>query len=99
MLAVDAPTGLEASLLVQPENGDRSVIHLVYAAPERRAIHIDIIEDTALATDVNVSLRSSSAPDLVNLQPQDAELELTFEGGYVRTSVPEIRGHQLVVFE
>lgn len=55
-----------------------------------------MIEDTALATDVNVSLRSNSALERVNLQPQDVELEFTFEGGYLRRTVPEIRGNQLV---
>ena len=55
-----------------------------------------MIEDTALATDVNVSLRSNSALERVNLQPQDVELEFTFERGYLRRTVPEIRGNQLV---
>jgi len=98
LLMVDGPSGLEATVTKLSEAG-RSVVHLVYASPERRALRLDIVEDRIVAEDVTLALRTDARPDRVSLQPQDADLEAEFDGTYVHVSVPRVVTHQLVVFE
>lgn len=81
------------------EQHDRRIVHVLNYVPERRAPHLDIVEEASPIADVEISLRASDGPRLVQLVPQRETLESTFEDGYVHVTIPRVNGHQMVSFE
>jgi Hypothetical glycosyl hydrolase 6/Beta-galactosidase trimerisation domain len=81
------------------EQQSRRVVHMLNYVPERRAPHLDIVEEASPLADVEISLRAPSSPRLVQLVPQLETLRSTFEGGYVHVTIPKVNGHQMVAFE
>jgi hypothetical protein len=79
------------------EHLNRTVIHLLYAAPVRRAPNIEVIEDLIPIHGTSVALRTSLPPKRVSLAPQDEDLPFTYENGVVYTTVPVFECHQMVV--
>ena len=77
----------------------RTVIHLLYASPVARGTGIQVIEDLLPVRDVTVTLRTPTSPNRVYLAPQDTDLPFKWAGGVVRTVVPEMVCHQMVVVE
>jgi hypothetical protein len=77
----------------------RTVVHLLYASPVRRGKGIEVIEDLLPVTNVAVSLRVEKAPKRVYLAPQGEDLPFTIENGVLKTVVPELVCHQMVVVE
>ena len=96
LLRVDAPTSTETSVLRQ---GRRTIVHLLQYAPERRTPTLDLVEDIVPLREVPVSLRLERAPARVYLAPSLQELPFAYDSGRARVVVPEIRGHEMVVFE
>ena len=96
ILLLDAPTGTETSVMRQKR---RTVVHLLYFCPERRATNLDLIEDVVAVADVPLSLKLAKRPRRVYLAPSGAALPFEYEDGRVKITVPEIRGHAMVVFE
>ena len=96
LLRVDAPTGTESSVMRQ---GKRTVVHLLHYSPERRAPNLDIVEDIVPLFNVPLSLKLAQAPKSVYLAPSGTKVDFEHTGGRVNLNVPEIRGHQMVVFE
>jgi hypothetical protein len=90
------PTGGQVTLMQQPA---RMVAHLLYYVWQRRAPDLDIIEDVVDLHGVDLAVRTAQAPRRVYLAPERRALDFTFERGVTRCSVPEVRGHQMVVFE
>lgn len=96
ILRAGGPTGLETSVMRQ---GDRTIVHLLYYAAERRTPDLDLIEDVVPLFDVPVSLKLDRAPKKVYLAPENRALEFTYTDGRADVRVPEIRGHAMIVFE
>jgi len=96
LLKVDAPTSLEATVMQQ---GKRTIVHLLYYIPERRAASLDLVEDIVPLFDVPVSLRMAKAPKKVYLAPEKQSLAFQHKSGRVEVTVPELRGHAMVVLE
>ncbi|MHB9033726.1 MAG: beta-galactosidase trimerization domain-containing protein [Anaerolineae bacterium] len=98
MLTLQAPTTAQAVLHRQAA-GNRSVVHLLHYIPERRGSDFDTFEDIIPLYNLALGVKMDTAPRRVYLAPQGTELPFTYEGGYVRVTVPELVGHQLVVLE
>jgi hypothetical protein len=96
LLRVDAPTTTEATVMRQR---NRTVVHLLQYAPERRTDKLDIVEDIVPLYLVPLSLRSAKAPKKVYLAPEMDEIEFEHLAGRVNLRVPKIAGHAMVVFE
>ena len=96
LLQVDGPTGLEATVMRQRR---RTIVHLLYYAPERRAANLDLVEDIVPLFNVRVSLKLPAAPKSVKVVPGGAPLKFFCENKRVAVNVPEVRGHQMIVFE
>ena len=79
--------------------GERLVCHLLYYTPQRRTTQIDIVEDVVPLFDVPLAVRADFVPRRVYLAPQGQDLPFERDGACIRCHVPEIRGHQMVVFE
>jgi len=96
LLALDAPTSTETSVMRQK---GRTIVHILHYSPERRAPNLDLIEDIVPIFDVRLSLRLARRPKRVYLAPSQTPLEFRYAAGRVELSVPEVRGHEMVVFE
>jgi Hypothetical glycosyl hydrolase 6/Beta-galactosidase trimerisation domain len=81
------------------EQRSRRIVHVLNYVPERRAPHLDIVEEASPLADVEISLRSTHSPRLVQLVPQRQTLKSTFENGYVHVTMPKVNGHQMISFE
>ncbi|NLC58722.1 MAG: beta-galactosidase [Armatimonadetes bacterium] len=98
LVQTDAPTTTHLTVNRQPAER-RSVLHLLHYIPERRAEGIDTIEDVIPLYNVAVALRTDQEPARVYLAPSGQEIPCRYEDGYARVVVPEVRGHQMVVFQ
>ncbi|HEY8665776.1 MAG TPA: beta-galactosidase trimerization domain-containing protein, partial [Tepidisphaeraceae bacterium] len=96
LLRVDAPTGLEATVARQ---GKRTIVHLLFYSPERRAQNLDLVEDIVPLFNIPLSLKLDRAPKRVYTVPDETPVEFEFLNGRVNLRVPEIRGHQMIVLE
>ncbi|MCU0352756.1 MAG: beta-galactosidase trimerization domain-containing protein [Cytophagales bacterium] len=91
-----APSTLVATLNEQKLR-NRQVLHLLNYVPERRGTDFDTVEDVPLLQNVQVSVRMAR-PQTVTLAPENKPLRFSYANGRVETTVPELRGHQMVVF-
>jgi hypothetical protein len=96
LLRIDAPTGTETSVMRQP---GRTIVHVLYYSPERRAANLDLIEDIVPIQDVGLALRLARAPRRVYLAPDRMPLPFHYRGGRAEVLVPQVCGHEMVVFE
>jgi enamine deaminase RidA (YjgF/YER057c/UK114 family) len=96
LLQIDAPSGLEATVMRQP---GRTIVHLLFYTPERRATNMDLVEDIIPLFSVPMSLSLPRRPKKVYVAPAQKSLEFGYDGGRVSVVVPEIRGHEMIVFE
>jgi hypothetical protein len=87
-----------AQVTVTEQRG-RRIMHILHYVPERRSPDLDIVEDVIPLANVKVALRASVRPKRVYLAPQKQDLPFEFTQDYVRTTVPRVEGHQMVVFE
>lgn len=96
LVKVQGPTGLEASVMRQKQ---RTIVHLLHYSPERRAENFDIIEDIIPLYQIPLSLRLPRPPKAVYCAPDRETLPFTWMDGRVEVLVPEVRGHEMIVFE
>lgn len=96
LLKTNAPSGAEITLLSQK---GRVICHVLYYVPQRRAIDLDIIEDVVPLIKVKVKVKTAITPSRVYLAPQNEDLEYNFDEGFATCTIPQIKGHQIVVFE
>jgi len=100
VIRVDGPTYLEATVMRQGKTqGNRTVVHLLAYAPERRTKDLDIVEDIVPLYNVPLSLKLAKAPKKVYLAPSEETVEFEYLAGRVNLRVPEVRGHAMIVFE
>lgn len=97
LVIAEAPSTLQVTWNRQPHSR-RSVIHLLHYIPERRTLAPDYLEDVIPLYNVPLRLRTSM-PHRVYLAPQRTEIPFQHEGEYLCLTVPEVRGHQMVVLE
>jgi hypothetical protein len=93
------PTTAEITLLRQPDQDGRTVLHLIHAVPQRRGFTIDIVEDVLLLHDVRAGVRLDRPATKVTLAPNSDELPFETTDGITWFTIPRVDGHQVVVFE
>lgn len=96
LVETNLPSGAEVNLFSQK---GRVICHILYYPRERRAKDLDIIEDIIPITNIYLRVKTDIAPQRVYLAPQNADLEYNFENRYTSCNIPELKGHQIVVFE
>ncbi len=97
LVVADAPSTLQVTWNRQPTKG-RSVVHLLHYIPEKRTLAAEYLEDVIPLYNVPLHLRTAP-PARVYLAPQGDSLSFEVQGEYIRLTVPEVRGHQMVVLE
>ena len=78
---------------------DRYVVHILHYIPERRYKLIDTIEDVIPLYNIELKVKLPKAPAKVYCAPSMEELDFSYDGKYAKLIVPEVKGHQMVVFE
>lgn len=96
LIRSNAPSTAQITVTKQQR---RRIVHVLNYCPERRAPHLDIVEEASPLVDVDISLRVDQPPRGVELAPQREALKFTYADGYVHVTLPKINGHQMVVFE
>lgn len=98
LIVTNAPTTAQISLNYQPEH-HRYVAHILHYIPERRCESIDIIEDVIPLYNIELKVMLDKKPTKVYCAPSMEELPFSYDGKYIHVIVPEIVGHEMVVFE
>jgi hypothetical protein len=98
LVICEAPSTAQVSVMAQPAFG-RTVVHLLHYIPERRGLEFDTIEDVIPLYNVPLRFKAAHQPQRVYLAPSGQALPFGYKGGYVIVTVPEVRGHQIVVAE
>jgi hypothetical protein len=97
VIKTELPSAGRVSLLHQPDQG-RYVAHLLYGPPLQRGRCL-IVEDLVPLHDVPIELRVPQTISRAYLVPSKQPLVLHRTGDSVAVTVPEVRCHQVVVFE
>ncbi|MBM4018315.1 MAG: beta-galactosidase [Planctomycetes bacterium] len=96
VLRLAAPTGAEAQVMRQP---GRTIVHILYYSPERRAADLDLVEDIIPIFEVGLSVAIPKPPRQAYLAPHRMPLPFTYAGGRAEAVIPRVCGHEMVVFE
>jgi hypothetical protein len=93
------PTTAEVGLLRQLRPENRLVLHLIHATPQRRGEGVEVVEDFLPLYDLRVGVRLDRPANRVSLAPGGEPLEHEEADDLTWVTVPQVRGHQVVVFE
>ena len=91
----DVPDRGVTTLLQQ---GDRKIVHLLYAHTTKRGADTEVIEDIVPLYNINVKVKCDK-PEKVILVPQNEEIEFTYADGKVSFTVPKVEIHQMISIE
>jgi len=98
ILYTNAPTSAHINVNYQFKE-DRHIAHILHYIPERRCLDLETIEDVIPLYNIQLKLKLETQPINVYCAPSMQKLEFKYIGGYVKTVVPEVVGHQIIVFE
>jgi hypothetical protein len=98
LVRTGAPSAMEISVHRQGKP-QRMIAHLVNFQPQRRHIDVEWIEELYPVRDIRLSLRTGGKPTRVYAAPEEATLSFQMNGPYCEVTVPEVRAHQMVVFD
>ena len=98
VLETNAPTTAQIYLNYQSTN-DRYIAHILHYIPERRYDGIDTIEDVIPIYQVNLKVKLPKRPVRVYLAPSQKDLPFNTDGEFTEVVVPQVVGHEMVVFE
>ncbi|MFW6288139.1 MAG: alpha-amylase family protein, partial [bacterium] len=95
LIIADLPSTMEVTYRIQNE---KKIIHLLNYIPQRRTAELDIVEDVIPLYNIEIKIKSKKAQK-VYLAPSGKLLDYNYLDGYIKTIIPEIRGHQIIVIE
>lgn len=96
LVVSNLPTTAEVTLMRQ---ANRLILHILHYIPQRTARRIDVLEEVIPLYNQQISVKLAAPPTTVYLAPDQQVIDFTYRDGYVHFTVPEIRGHQMVVME
>ena len=92
-------TNLPAQGIVQmSRQGERYIVHLLYASPVKRGEQTEIIEDILPISNTTLSVRLPKEPKKVYLAPQNEDIEFEYKNGRAEVKIEYFECHQMVVF-
>lgn len=80
------------------QQGDRKIVHLLYAHTTKRGRDTEVIEDIVPLYNIDVSVKCDK-PSRVVLAPQNEELDFDYADGKVSFTVPKVEIHQMISIE
>lgn len=78
--------------------GNRSIVHLLYAHTSIRGENIEVIEDIVPIYNVSVKVKADK-PSRVYLAPDETDIDFTYENGEVCFTVPKVYMHQMICID
>ncbi len=90
------PSHVELSIARQ---ANRTLVHLLSYAPQRRTPNLDIVEEATPLVDARFQLRVASKPTKVTLQPGNRPADFAYAEGRVEVSLSSSDGHVIVCIE
>lgn len=78
---------------------NRTMVHVLHYIPEQRYRDIQVVEEVLPLANVELSIRFERPPRRAYLAPERTQLPITRADGRLTVTIPEVRGHALVVFE
>lgn len=78
---------------------NRNILHLLFAHTSVRGQNTEIIEDVVPLYNVKCSVKAAESPTRVYVALSGEDLKFTYDGKYIRFTVPEINIHQMIVIE
>jgi hypothetical protein len=96
LVRIAAPSGAEATMLRQK---NRTIVHILYYAPQRRTAKLDLLEEVVPLFDVPLSVKLPKKPTRAYLAPEKTSLPFEYMRGRVNLRVPRVEGHAMVAFE
>ena len=94
LLRHHGPSTITTSVMQQ---ATRTVVHLLHYIPERRGQQFDVIEDVIPLFDIKISVRIDRPITHATIEPAGLSVATTVVDGRLTLTVPEIRGHCMVV--
>ncbi|SFP61694.1 alpha-L-fucosidase [Salibacterium halotolerans] len=98
VLETDLPSTAQITINDQPDK-KRRMLHVLHYIHQRRAEGLDVLEDVIPLYGITVSHRVDETPREVYLAPSEEKLSFSYDRGAVSVTIPEVRGHQIVVFQ
>lgn len=98
LVRCQAPSSAQVTLTRQAQP-ERTIVHLLHYIPERRGLEFDTIEEAIPLYQIPLRFKTTRQPLRVYLAPSCEALPFDYQDGYVVVTVPEVRGHQMVVAE
>ena len=98
LLQVALPSCGRINLTRQPREGNRLILHLMYANPIKRG-DTNVIEDIIPLYNIPVSLKADRDISRVYLAPENEDIEFAVANGRVSFTVPKVEMNQIVVVE
>ena len=80
------------------QQGDRKIVHLLYAHTTKRGKDTEVIEDVVPLYDVDVKVKCD-LPSKVILVPQNREIGFDYYDGEASFTVPKVEIHQMISIE
>ena len=74
-------------------------MHVLHYTPQRTAKRIDVLEEVIPLFHRNISVKTDQEPSRIVLVPEQEELAFTWTDNYAHFTIPEIRGHQMVLID
>ena len=96
LICGNLPTTAETTLMKQES---RLILHVLHYTPQRTAKKIDLLEEVIPLYERTISVKTEQCPSKIMLVPEQQELTFTWSDHYAHFTVPEIRGHQMVLIE
>lgn len=96
IVKADLPSYAEVMVRDHMISRKSKVVHILNYIIQRKCQSLDTIEDVVLLYNRKFEIRTGITPSDVLLVPEMQSLDFTFEEGYVKFLVPEIKGHTMV---
>lgn len=90
------PSHVELTLTRQE---DRTLVHVLSYAPQRRTPDLDLVEEATPLVDARIAVRLDGEPRSVRVQPSGRALEFRKNGRYVEFALTSAEGHDIVSIE
>ncbi|NLO01332.1 MAG: hypothetical protein GX126_03285 [Bacteroidales bacterium] len=82
------------------EQPGRRMVHVLSYVPEKRGAVAEMIEEPIILNNIKLSLQTDGkTPKKVYIAPEMKPLRYKINNGYIDVTIPESKGHSLIVFE
>ena len=76
------------------------MVHVLSYVPEKRGAVAEMIEEPIILNNIKLSLQTDGkTPKKVYIAPEMKPLRYKINNGYIDVTIPESKGHSLIVFE